>query len=80
MQRTPLVPPGKQKEETYQTRATQEQAMHEAQIAMFQKRMTHLPEFKLSKEKADLARRPLKLPEKTPSERCLRMLKQIWTI
>ena len=30
--------------------------------------MKLLPEFKLSKEKADLARRPLTLPEKAPAE------------
>ena len=30
--------------------------------------MKLLPEFKLTKEKADLARRPLTLPEKAPSE------------
>ena len=35
---------------------------------MFQKRMRLLPEFKLSKEKADLSWRPLQIPEKTPSE------------
>ena len=68
VQRTPLVPPSQQPEESYQTRADKEKALHESQIALFQKRMGLLPEFKLSVEKADLSRRPLTLPEKTPSE------------
>ena len=66
--RSPVVLPSQQKEESYQTPAARAQASHKAQIALFQKRMGLLPEFKLSKEQADLSRRPLQLPEKDLTE------------